>query len=449
MNDSHIRSLITPTLTLKASFVNEFNEIDEDTEDLHIMKLNIAPKVNKNVHHNKNERKFAHLNNCDDINADNRANFDYWPIPDQITVTPQHENIYMRESIQTVFIKKKPLEFLDGDYFKAINDKAIYSLFDTIDRLFNLSNLQKVYDTYQVTSYRFLNHLATLNLWSEKWISNPNFNDCKPLYFECSLSGETKYKPFAVMKLTRRQPKISLENVLNPIDPRKSAELLKIPYRADIIILPLNFVEFLALLRVREKIEKQSNKDYYLESWKILLENYVAGIPNYYKFYMQAALNFMNYSEVELFKKNKREVTLSKKLYSQIKKTKEDQRNQCIDRERVYLINQKSHRNLVFGDFPDCCKNLRCFLPKTNSKTVAKLQQARSKSNLTLLDPFSFDRKNLILTVGAIVKEFQCKLSLEPKPDVNKLNISQDILEHEKDFKKKLIAEDDHQKPIF
>jgi len=73
----------------------------------------------------------------------------------------------------------------------------------------------------------------------------------------------------------------------------------------------------------------------------------------------------------------------------------------------------------------------------------------KNKSNLNLSNPFSFDRKNLILTVGAIVKDFHSKLSIEPNLDVNKYNISQDIMDYEKDFKKKLIAEDDHNKPIF
>jgi hypothetical protein len=88
-------------------------------------------------------------------------------------------------------------------------------------------------------------------------------------------------------------------------------------------------------------------------------------------------------------------------------------------------------------------------LPKTTSKTQAKLQQARNKLNLSLADPFSFSRTDISLTAAAIVKEFECKLSLEPNLQLNIHDNFQDILEHEKDFKKKFIAENDHQKPIF
>ena len=448
MNDSHLRTTITPTLTFKAKFVKGFSDFESALNEPMIMKINIAQKVNRNIQHNKNEREFAHLNNCDDINTNSKANFDYWPIPDTMTVTIEQEEFIPRDWIQTICIKTKPLEYLNEEYLKSIKDKIISPLIDSIERYFNLNSLQKIFETYQITDHNFVKHLSTLNLWPDQWILNPNFKDCKPLYFECWLQGDTNCKPFALMKITRRQAKSMLDTA-SQADSRKSNELLKIPYRADLIILPLNFVQFISLLRIREKIEIQSNKETYLNSWKVLLDNYLQEIPNYYKFYLQAALYSMKYNEVYLLKKSKGEKALSSKLHDIVKKFKEEQSNLCIDREKVYLINLKSHRHIVFGGFPDWWRNLRCFLPKTSLKLQAKLQQVRNKSNLSLLDPFSFDRKNIILTVGSMAKDFNWKLSLEPKPDANSLDINQELLDQEKDLKKKLIAEDDHEKPIF
>ena len=192
-----------------------------------------------------------------------------------------------------------------------------------------------------------------MNLWTDQWILNPNFKDCKPLFFECTLEGDLKFKPFAVMKISRRQARSSIDAV-SQSEMKKNTELLKYPFRADLIILPLNFVEFITLLRIREKIEIQSNKETYLSSWKVLLESYAHEIPNYYKVYLQAALNSMGYTEVSLLKKTKGEKMLSSKLHDIIKKFKEDQSNLSIDRERIYLINLRSHRHIVFGGFPDC-----------------------------------------------------------------------------------------------
>jgi len=448
MSEKHIRYEITPTLTMKATLVNQFDQMDDDNEEIEIIKVNIAAKFTNNNNQNTQERKYEHLENWGEATFDKGSKFDFWPIPNEKIVSQNQESLHPREPIQTLFMKKTPLNFLDDNYFNEINDKAIFSLFDSIDRIFSLNSIQNLYDCYQITSTKFLKNIISQGIWPEKWLSNPNYKDCKPMFFECSISGDTCFQPFGLVRLTRRVPKIPLDNVLAPIDHRKSTELLKIPFQADLIILPLNFTEFIALLRVREKIEKQSNKEYYLKAWRTLLEKYLAGIPFYYRYYINAALNFMKYNESQLLK-NRRAVATSDVLNERVKLIKEEQGNQRINREKTYLINLKSHKGLVFGDFPDWCKSLRCFLPKTTPKTQAKLQQARDKSNLSLLDPFSFNRKDITLTVAAIANEFEWKLSLEPQPDLNKWDISQDILEHEKDIKKKFIAEDDHQKPIF
>jgi hypothetical protein len=172
------------------------------------------------------------------------------------------------------------------------------------------------------------------------------------LYYECSISGDNQYQPFAVLMLTRRQTKFVPDGVVSTIDQRKSSELLKIPFRADLIILPYNFVELIALLRVREKIEKQSNKDIYLKAWIQLLEKYMNNIPSYYHPYLLRYLLSMNYTEVKTLRKLNHKV-LDKKIEDQIRRIKEEQNGLCFDRDSVYLFNLKHHKNLVFGDFPD------------------------------------------------------------------------------------------------
>jgi hypothetical protein len=174
MSDSHIRPMITPTITMKASVVTEFPDLQEEVEHIQILKLNIASKVLKSIQNNRNERKYAHLNNCNEITLDkNYSTYDYWPIPDEVDVNRQQDQMFLKQSIQTIYIKNKPTEFLDGDYFKEIKEKPIHSLFDSIDRLFDLVNFKKIYDQYQITNHKFLSYLESKNLWSEKWINNP------------------------------------------------------------------------------------------------------------------------------------------------------------------------------------------------------------------------------------------------------------------------------------
>ena len=145
MNDSHLRTTITPTLSFKAKFTTSFNSFDESSSDSIIMKINISHKVNRNIQHNKNEREFSHLNNWDDIiSGSSRNNFDYWPIPDAVAVTIDHEEFVPRECIQTIIIKTKPLEYLNEEYLRSIKDKTISPLIDSIDRHFNLNILQKI-----------------------------------------------------------------------------------------------------------------------------------------------------------------------------------------------------------------------------------------------------------------------------------------------------------------
>lgn len=63
MSDSHIRPMITPTITMKAAVVNDFPHLDEEVGNIEILKLNISSKVIKSIQNNRNERKYTHLNN--------------------------------------------------------------------------------------------------------------------------------------------------------------------------------------------------------------------------------------------------------------------------------------------------------------------------------------------------------------------------------------------------
>lgn len=136
------------------------------------------------------------------------------------------------------------------------------------------------------------------------------------------------------------------------IDYRKSTDLLKLPFRADLIILPLNFPEFIALIRAREKIKDQPEKEVYLNAWKSLLEKYLSSIPFIYRNYVNATLNCLKINDVQILK-NRRAVTLSEHLNDKIKKIKEEQGNQRVNIERMFLINVKAHKGMIHGDFPD------------------------------------------------------------------------------------------------
>ena len=61
MVDSDIKPLITPTMTIKAEFIDEFKDIDEDSEEFQIAKINIGPKFNKLP--SSKVIKYNHLNN--------------------------------------------------------------------------------------------------------------------------------------------------------------------------------------------------------------------------------------------------------------------------------------------------------------------------------------------------------------------------------------------------
>jgi hypothetical protein len=352
MLEKHIRHQLTPTLTMRSFFVDDFAEAEEEFSHPTILKANISLKFSKLASQNPQERKFEHLENCGELNVDRGSRFDYWPIPNEKIVRPNEESFYPKNSIQTIFVKKKPLEFLDGDYFKGVGDKAIISLFDSIDKIFSLNTMRNLYDTYQITNPSFLEQIVEYQMFTESWISNPNFNECKPLYFECSAFGDTSSLPFGVIQLTRRQPITQKENQSMQIDYRKSADLLKIPFRADLIILPLNFSEFIALVRAREKIKDQPEKEMYLDAWKLLIEKYLSSIPFIYRNYINATLNCLKINDVQALK-NRRAVTLNEHLNDKIKKIKEEQGNQRVNIERMFLINVKAHKEMIHGDFPD------------------------------------------------------------------------------------------------
>ena len=80
---------------------------------------------------------------------------------------------------------------------------------------------------------------------------------------------------------------------------------MKLTYRADLLVLPLKFKDFIALIKIREKIRMQTNPAYYMESWKRKLEIYVASIPDYYLSYIHACLNSMKLCDGEIFDKKK------------------------------------------------------------------------------------------------------------------------------------------------
>ncbi|CAI2382149.1 unnamed protein product [Moneuplotes crassus] len=447
MADSYIKPMITPTLTLKSAFVDDFDQISD--QEFCITKVNIGPKILQLLSI-MNKSPKSHLNDCNEIGPDGRAS-DFWPIPDELMITPEVQDIQERSSIRNLYIKTQPLEILEVNFSNIEMERPVKALFESIDKEFSLnkSQLGIGYETFQITNYEFLEYIAAQNLWSEKWISSTNTKEKKPLYFEASFSGDNQYQSSALLVLSRRNIRIPDETGENAIDPRKCPRLLNMPFKAELVILPVRFKEFFVLLRVRKEIEKQTNQEFYLKPWLELLQNYIRKIPPYYNFYIRRALLNLKYKEVDDPLKKINEKFISKSLESKIEKIIQEQNSKLYDRESVYRINHKEHNDFVFGDFPDCCKNLRQFLPKIQSLSQTKMQQMKNKSNLNLANPFSFDRKNLILTVGAIVKDFQNKLCIEPNLDVNKYNISQDIMEHEKDFKKKLIAEDDHHKPIF
>lgn len=89
MGDSNMKPIITPTLTVKAEFLEDFQDIDEESEEFQILKVNIGPKFNKIS--SKQFMNYDHLNSCNEIDT-NRRRSDYnttdrWPLPDELFIT--------------------------------------------------------------------------------------------------------------------------------------------------------------------------------------------------------------------------------------------------------------------------------------------------------------------------------------------------------------------------
>lgn len=97
--ESHAKSVITPTVTMKAFIPTSPGE--EIPDDLSIMKLSVAPKfmhcVSQMARH---KRKYVQLNGCDEVLAEKNPIFDYWPIPDEVQSVK--DDIPIRESIPII-----------------------------------------------------------------------------------------------------------------------------------------------------------------------------------------------------------------------------------------------------------------------------------------------------------------------------------------------------------
>ena len=135
-----------------------------------------------------------------------------------------------------------------------------------------------------------------------------------------------------------------------------------------------------------------------------------------------------------------------------IKKIKEQQRNLCLEREKMYVTHHEGHKKYFYEDFPECCNNLKCFRSKNFVKNKANKKKMDKKQELSLSDSMSFSRKDLLCTMSGIVKDFNCKLSLEPVSKTKEIDIhiTRNILDHDaRDISKSLRVEDDHQKPLF
>lgn len=107
------------------------------------------------------------------------------------------------------------------------------------------------------------------------------------------------------------------------------------------------------------------------------------------------------------------------------------------------------HRKFVYDDFPECCSELNCFLSKNTRKTQMQKKTSQRKINISLNDPLSFSRKDLLGIMSGIVKDFNWKLWLESKPKESELEIGQNFFDIDNDFKTNLRVEDDHHKPLF
>ena len=69
---------------------------------------------------------------------------------------------------------------------------------------------------------------------------------------------------------------------------------------------------------------------------------------------------------------------------------------------------------------------------------------------LSLTNPLSFSRKDLLCTMSGIVKDFNCKLSLEPtESKTSEADIGLNIFENERDFKNNPNVKEDHHKPLI
>lgn len=312
ITDSNIRMAIVPTLTFKAYFWSNFENLTQSEMSNHIlMKINISNKMNKSANTNRSERRFDHLNNWDDLKTNTTNSYDLWPIPSQIVVDSNREDMPKRSWVQSILINTNQVTKLDTTIFDDQNGDLFLNLFDSSERQFGPHHLPKIYDSYQIIDSKFLKQLKKNNLISVEWVTSMNVKDCRPIYLEWSIAGQTQSQSFAMIKIYRKQVKETLDQIEINKQDRISMARLKMTYRADLIVLPLRFKEFIALLKVREKIERQTNKAYYLQYWIPKIESYADSIPLFYRNHIMMSLSILGYKDSDQL--TKRTSMLSKK----------------------------------------------------------------------------------------------------------------------------------------
>ena len=204
--DPYLRMCIIPTLTFKAYFINDFKSISNSELQVPVlMKMNISNKLNKSVHtYNRAERKFDHLNNCDDLKTSHRNNYDRWPIPDYEIYSEQVENMSQRSWTQSILINKNRVDWIENSLLDDNDGKLLSSLFDNSERQIPPTNIPEIYDHYHIIDTKFLKHLGKIGLFSEEWATSLNTKDCRPLYYECSIYGQTQSDSFGMIVIYRK-----------------------------------------------------------------------------------------------------------------------------------------------------------------------------------------------------------------------------------------------------